>query len=94
MPGQAIDAAQEMTKVRDQGPSAQMQIGHHHEPKLLQQSAPAAVIGQDAGVQHFRGGEDEMGHSLPDGTALGNRGVTIIGGDGQLVIGQELVIAL
>ncbi len=94
MSGQAVDAAQEMAEVSDQGAGAQVQIGDHDKLELLKQGAPTTVIGEDTGVQHLGGGGDEMGHGTPDGAAFGDRSIAVVGGSGQLVLGCELVIPL
>ena len=82
MPGQTIHTAQEMTEVGSQGLSAEVEIGDHDESQLLKQGSPATVIGENAGVQHFRGGEDEIGGGLPNGAAFGDWRVAVVGGDG------------
>ncbi len=76
----------------EQGAGAQMEIGYYHRAELLKEGTPAIVVSEDTGVKHFRSGKDEMGHGLPDGAAFSHWGIPIVGGDGQLVLGQELVI--
>ncbi len=98
--GQAPQPAEELGDVAAEGAAERVELVDHHVAEAPEERAPPLVVRQQAGVEHLRVGEHDVGLLADPGALLG-RGVAVVGpghhlreverGERpQLVVGQRL----
>jgi hypothetical protein len=75
---EALEALQQVRQMRTQGPAAVVGIDQNNRPQVLEKGAPSGMVRQNAGMQHFWSGQQELWRRLFNNAALGWRSIAIV----------------